>query len=127
MSKFNSTEGVPESIPSTVLEMLVPGYGTISQLMYRIFGIDIGVLVSGWLIVWGLYTGGRYVYSMGIDYFDEYFTSSIQIENKDSLYMYFMNWIAEQNMTEVSRSLVAVSGNCNSEENVDAADDGARL
>jgi chaperone BCS1 len=123
MSEFNSTEGIPQSIPSTVLEMLVPGYGTISQLMYRIFGIDIGVLVSGWLIVWGLYTGGRYVYSMSKDYFDEYFTSSIQIENKDSLYMYFMNWIAEQNMTEVSRSLVAVSRNNNSEEGVDAADD----
>jgi chaperone BCS1 len=123
VSEFNSTEGMPHSIPSTMLEMLVPGYGTISQLMYRFFGIDIGILVSGWLIVWGLYKGGRYVYSMGIEYFDEYFTSSIQIENKDSLYMYFMSWIAEQNMTEVSRSLVAVSRNGNSEEGMDAADD----
>jgi chaperone BCS1 len=123
MSEFNSTEGIPHSIPSTVMEMLVPGYGKVSQLIYRFFGFDIGVLVSGWLIIWGLYKGGWYVYNMGIEYFEEYFTSSVQIDAKDSLYMYFMSWIAEHTMTEVSRSLVAVSRNSNVDEGVDAADD----
>jgi chaperone BCS1 len=123
LSEFNSTEGMPQSMPSTVMEMLVPGYGTISQLVYRFFGFDIGILVSGWLMIWGLYTGGRYVYYSGYKYFDDYFSSSVRIDDKDSLYLYFMSWIAEHVMTEGSRSLLAVSRKNNGEDDVDAADE----
>ena len=44
--ELNSTNTTAASLPSTLLELVVPGYSTISQLAFRLLGIDIGVLVS---------------------------------------------------------------------------------
>jgi hypothetical protein len=46
--ELNATNATAANLPSTLLELVVPGYSTISQLAFRILGIDIGVLVS-WL------------------------------------------------------------------------------
>lgn len=43
---LNSANTTAASLPSTLLELVVPGYSTISQLAFRLLGIDIGVLVS---------------------------------------------------------------------------------
>jgi chaperone BCS1 len=44
--ELNATNATAANLPSTLLELVVPGYSTISQLAFRILGIDIGVLVS---------------------------------------------------------------------------------
>jgi chaperone BCS1 len=44
--ELNATNATAASLPSTLLELVVPGYSTISQLAFRFLGIDIGVLVS---------------------------------------------------------------------------------
>lgn len=44
--ELNSTNTTTANLPSTLLELVVPGYSTISQLAFRLLGIDIGVLVS---------------------------------------------------------------------------------
>lgn len=44
--EFNATNTTAASLPSTLLELVVPGYSTVSQLAFRLLGIDIGVLVS---------------------------------------------------------------------------------
>jgi chaperone BCS1 len=46
--ELNATNATAANLPSTLLELVVPGYSTISKLAFRILGIDIGVLVS-WL------------------------------------------------------------------------------
>ena len=48
ISEFNSTNNnvTSTSVPSTVLEMFVPGYSTIAQLTFRYLGFDIGVFVT---------------------------------------------------------------------------------
>src|SRR5690242_5232676 len=43
---LNTTNATATSLPSTLLELVVPGYSTISQLAFRLLGIDIGVLVG---------------------------------------------------------------------------------
>lgn len=44
--ELNETNATATNIPSTILELVVPGYSTISQLAFKFLGIDIGVLVS---------------------------------------------------------------------------------
>lgn len=91
------------------MDALIPGYGNISQLIYRSFGIDVGYVVSGCLVVFGLFQGAQFLYNRSYDYISSYFTSSIYIEDNDALYSQVMKWVAEQRMTKVSRDLKAVS------------------
>ncbi|OAL46911.1 BCS1-like ATPase-like protein [Pyrenochaeta sp. DS3sAY3a] len=105
LSSSNSTL----SLPSLLMDALIPGYGGISQIIYRFFGIDVAYVVSGCLVVFGLFQGAQWLYSRSFDYISSYFTSSIYIEDNDALYNQVMKWVAEQRMTKVSRDLKAVS------------------
>jgi chaperone BCS1 len=97
------------SLPSAIMDATVPGYTILSHLMFRLFGIDIGLVVSGCLVVFALSRGGHFICSCGYDYFLEHFTSSITINDNDDLYHQVLAWISEQPMTKSSRSLEAVS------------------
>lgn len=55
--ELNSTNSTATNLPSTILELVVPGYSTISQLAFRFLGIDIGVLVRITLAL-------RYIYKL---------------------------------------------------------------
>jgi chaperone BCS1 len=104
----NSTSPIT-SLPSLLLDALIPGYGLISQIIFRIFGFDIGLVVSGCLITYGLSIGGWILYYKCETLFSSYFMSNVQIEDHDRLFYQIMEWIAEQRMTKRSRSLKAVT------------------
>ncbi|KAF1969365.1 P-loop containing nucleoside triphosphate hydrolase protein [Bimuria novae-zelandiae CBS 107.79] len=106
---FLSTNSSLPSLPSTLLDALIPGYGIFSQVIFRLLGFDIGLLVSGCLVVIGLSKGGQYFYSPAYGLFASYFMSSVQIEDDDQLFRQVVEWIAEQNMARVSRDLMAVT------------------
>ena len=91
------------------MDALVPGYGSLSMLIYRFLGVDVGYLASGCLVLFGLFQAGTWLYTRSFDYISSYFTSSIYIEDNDALYSQVMKWVAEQRMTKVSRDLKAVS------------------
>jgi chaperone BCS1 len=97
------------SLPSAIMDATVPGYSVLSHLMFRLIGIDIGLAVSGCLVVFALSRGANFVYSHGYYCFLEYFTSSIKINDDDDLYDQILTWISSQPMTKISRSLEAVS------------------
>jgi chaperone BCS1 len=44
--ELGSTSTTAATLPSTLLELVVPGYSTISRLAFRLLGIDIGLLVE---------------------------------------------------------------------------------
>jgi chaperone BCS1 len=115
------------SLPSTLLEQLIPGYGVVSQIIFRVLGFDIGLVVSGCLVVFGLAKGFQFLYAKLYDLFYKYFMCNIQIEDDDELFSQIMEWIAEQQMTKVSRDLKAVtkwvSSYEQSEEEANASDD----
>lgn len=115
------------SLPSTILEALIPGYGIFSQVIFRVFGFDIGLVVSGCLVVYGLAIGTQFFYYKAYDLFSSYCMANIQIEDDDRLFSQIMEWIAEQRMTKRSRSLKAVtkwvSAWYESEEERNAGDD----
>ncbi|KAL6705595.1 hypothetical protein ACN47E_006542 [Coniothyrium glycines] len=107
--ELNNTNATATSLPSTLLELVVPGYSTISQLAFRIFGIDIGVLVTGWALVFGGQKAWTYLYELFQGYFDEYYTSSIQINDDDGLFTYVKAWLAEEQTKKTTRKLKAVT------------------
>lgn len=106
---FGATNATLPSLPSTLLDALIPGYGIFSQVIFRLLGFDIGLLVSGCLVVIGLAKGGQYLYHRVYAIFASYFMSSVQIEDDDQLFRQVVEWIAEQNMTRASRDLMAVT------------------
>lgn len=97
------------SLPSIFLDSLIPGYGLISQIIYRLFGFDIGLVVSGVLVVYGLCLGAQIFYRKAYGYFYRYFMSNINIDDSDKLFDQIMEWIAQQRMTKRSRALRAVT------------------
>lgn len=107
--ELNSTNSTAANLPSTLLELVLPGYSTISQLAFRILGIDIGVLVTGWALVFGCHAAWRYLYDLVQGYFDEYYTSSIQINDDDNLFDDVKAWLSEQQNKKSSRKLKAVT------------------
>ncbi|KAF2198815.1 P-loop containing nucleoside triphosphate hydrolase protein [Delitschia confertaspora ATCC 74209] len=98
-------------LPSTILDTLVPGYSFVSQLIFKVSGIDIGILVSGGLILGAIYKLLQYFWWKGYDIFSDYFHSSVQIENNDKLFKQVMKWIAEQRMAKEARHVKAVTKN----------------
>jgi chaperone BCS1 len=95
------------SLPSTFLESFVPGYGIISQIILRLFGLDIGLLASGCVILFGLSHAASFCNSYISSYFDRYFTSAVTIDGDDQLYRDVVKWATEQRMTRISRDLRA--------------------
>ena len=83
---LNSSNSSAANLPSTLLELFVPGYSTISQLALRLLGVDIGVLVTGWALIFGCRTAWRYIYDLVHGIIDEHYTSSIQIDDNDDLF-----------------------------------------
>jgi chaperone BCS1 len=43
----------------------IPGYAIISQLILKAFGIDIGEIISFYLVLFGVYQGARILYNKG--------------------------------------------------------------
>ncbi|KAF2851878.1 P-loop containing nucleoside triphosphate hydrolase protein [Plenodomus tracheiphilus IPT5] len=105
---LDSPNGSLASLPSTVMEALIPGYRIIYQLFFGIFGIDIGLIMSGCLIVFALLQGVRMMYGHARRYLVTYFTSTINIEQYDDMYNVVLEWLAKQRATE-GRGMKAVS------------------
>ena len=95
------------SLPSSFLETFIPGYGVLSQIVLRLFGIDIGLVVSGCVVIFGLSHGLFFFNSHMYSYFDRYFTSSISVDGDDELYREIVGWVIQQRMTSVSRDIRA--------------------
>lgn len=111
------------SLPSSFLESFIPGYGIISQIALRLFGIDIGLVVSGCLVIFGLSHALSFFNSYFYSYFDLYFTSSVSIDGHDALYRDVVGWLTEQRMTRVSRDLRAHTKQRNNHSDSDDEDD----
>ncbi|KAI4635931.1 hypothetical protein J4E83_000885 [Alternaria metachromatica] len=124
VSEFNSTGSniTSGSIPSTVLELFIPGYSTIAHLTSRYLGFDIGVFVTIWLAILGFYYGGTFTCGKIREWFYTYYSSSIAIDEADILFDHVMSWIAVQRMTTSSRHLTAATRRIGEVENVDGDD-----
>lgn len=119
----SNQNGTLTSLPSTLLEAFIPGYGIVSQIIFKILGFDIGLVVSGCLVVFGLSKGAEFLYHKASNVFSSYFKSRIQIEDHDELYNQIMEWVAEQQMTKASRDLMAVTKYVSAYEDDEGSED----
>lgn len=97
-------------LPSNILDAFVPGYPIISKFIRDVFGFDISIVVSVSLLIFGLFTGFKFVGRHAYLYFTEYFTSFICIECDDDIFDHVMGWVAEQKISTKSRTLMAKTG-----------------
>lgn len=65
--------------------------------------------MTGWALIFGCHTAWKYLYDLVLGYFDEYYSSSIQIDNDDNLFDDVKAWLAEQQTKKPGRKLKAVT------------------
>ncbi|CAI6334741.1 unnamed protein product [Periconia digitata] len=106
--ELNSTAKASD-FPSTILEIVIPGYSTISQLALRFLGLDIGILVTGWVFVYGCRTAWQHIYALVHAYLQEHYTSSIEIDKDDNLFNDVRDWLAEQKTIKPMNKLKAIT------------------
>ncbi|XTI87025.1 P-loop containing nucleoside triphosphate hydrolase protein [Cenococcum geophilum] len=105
----NGTSTNLTNLPSNVLEAFIPGYGLISKFILDIFGFDVGIVVSIGLILFAVVTSATYVWNKAFSFFSQFFMSSIFVDDGDDLFDSVLQWIAEQRMSKISRSVKAVT------------------
>ncbi|KAF2496951.1 P-loop containing nucleoside triphosphate hydrolase protein [Lophium mytilinum] len=97
------------NLPSNILEAFIPGYSLISKVILDTFGFDVGIVVSVGLIAFALLTSTTFLWTKASRLFQEYLMSSVFVDDGDDLFDGVIQWIAEQRMAKVSRSVKAVT------------------
>ncbi|KAL8807576.1 MAG: hypothetical protein Q9223_002481 [Gallowayella weberi] len=105
----NSTVSVTQ-LPANILDAFIPGYPVISKFIRDVFGFDISIVVSVSLLLFGLFTSARFLGYHALKYFEDYCMSYICIESDDDIFTHVMNWLAEQKISQKSRTLMATTG-----------------
>lgn len=106
LSLDNSTASLTQ-LPANLLESLIPGYSVISKFLLDALGFDVTLVVSACVLIFGLYTGVKFVWKHAYAQFREYFMSFICIDSDDDMYFHVMTWLQRHQMVKTSRSLVA--------------------
>ncbi|OJD33502.1 mitochondrial chaperone bcs1 protein [Diplodia corticola] len=124
---LNGTATNLTELPSNILEAFIPGYSLISRFIFDAFGFDIGVLVSIGLLAFAVVTSVTYIWVKAFSLFQNCYMSNVYIDDSDDLYDSVLEWIADQRMSKVSRSIKAVTrygmSGIESEEATDGAMD----
>jgi len=105
----NSTASITQ-LPANLLEAFIPGYSVISKFVLEVLGIDITLVVSVCLLMFGLITASTFLWRHTSDLFEKYCMSAISVESHDDIYDYMMAWLSAQTVTQDSRSLMAKTG-----------------
>ncbi|OCL02979.1 P-loop containing nucleoside triphosphate hydrolase protein [Glonium stellatum] len=105
----NGTQSDLTNLPSNVLEAFIPGYGLISKFILDVFGFDVGIVVSVGLILFAAMTSATYVWNKAFSIFSRFYMSSVFVDDGDDLFDSVLQWIAEQRMSKISRSVKAVT------------------
>ena len=105
----NSTASITQ-LPANLLEAFIPGYSVISKFVLDALGVDITLVVSVCLLLFGLVTASTFLWRHAFEVFEKYFMSAISIESHDDIYDHVMEWLASQKITKNSRSLMARTG-----------------
>lgn len=108
-SDVNKTTSITQ-LPANILEAFIPGYSIISKFLWDVFGFDVTLVVSICLLTFGLFTAGSYVWNHTSNWFEQYFMSFVSINSDDDIYDHVMEWLAAQDISKRSRSLMAKTG-----------------
>ena len=104
-------ENLKQTLPPGLADAAVniPGVGAVVQLFLGKLGLDVGSMMSFYLLLFAVYQGAVFLYSRGKDYLTTHGTSAIRIDDDDDLYPQLISWISAQRMTLLSRDLKASS------------------
>jgi len=108
-SDVNQTTSITQ-LPANILEAFIPGYSIISKFLWEVLGFDVTLVVSICLLTFGLFTAGKYGWNHASNWFEEYFMSFVSINSDDDIYDHVMEWLAAQDISKKSRSLMAKTG-----------------
>lgn len=106
-----------DDLPATILESFLPGFGFIRRLLISSCGFDVTFIVSGCLVLIGVFSGSKYLYRALSSFAQNYLMSSVHIEPNTVLYGQVMAWVSEHVVTARSRNLTARMGTTHTRNN----------
>lgn len=104
---MNGTSTFAVSIPASVLEAFLPGYGAITRFIHQTIGFDITIFVSAGVVIWLLCKICSYLYTSLYVLVAQNYMCSINVTSLDDIYCHLMKWLAAQDSIKNSRSLMA--------------------
>jgi chaperone BCS1 len=82
-TSYNGTNSTgPASLPSTILETFIPGFGPISNFLLHTFGFDVTIFVSVGVLVWLVAQVGGYLYHTGHQIVVQNYMASISVDRQ---------------------------------------------
>jgi len=106
-STLNGTTTINTSIPASILEAFLPGYGGVTRFIHQSFGFDITIFVSAGVVIWLFCKVAAYLYATISRLVSSNYMCSININSMDDIYYHLMKWLAAQDSIKNSRSLMA--------------------
>lgn len=108
----NSTTSLTQ-LPANLLEAFIPGYSVISKFLLEVLGFDITLVVSVCLLIFGLVTSIKFLWTHAYNQFEEHFMSYVCINSDDDLYEHVLEWLQGQKISKNSRCLMAKTSHGN--------------
>lgn len=103
----NNTSTSLTQLPVNILEAFIPGYSIISKYLLDVLGFDITLVVSVCLLIFGLFTSIKFLWTHAYNQFEEHFMSFVCINSDDDLYEHVCEWLQGQKISKNSRCLIA--------------------
>jgi chaperone BCS1 len=102
----NSTSTV--QLPASLLEVFVPGYSTMSGLLFEAFGFDMTLIVSLAFLVYALVRSIDFLRDQTLLFITRFGTCSVSMDSDSDSYFWMVGWLADHGVGEASYSLMAL-------------------
>ncbi len=83
-------------LPASLLDKLIPGYGTISPLFLDQFGFDISIIVAICCVAFTLMKSFEFLSSRFMGLLIRYGTCSVQVDSDNDPYDWVRNWLSDR-------------------------------
>jgi len=96
-------------LPANLLEAFIPGYETISRLLFEAFGFDITLIVSISFLLFALFKSIDFLQHQLLSILTRFGTCSVSMDSTGDSYYWMVDWLAARGIGRKSSSLLAVS------------------
>jgi chaperone BCS1 len=98
-------------LPVNLLDIFIPGYGTISRILLETFGFDITLIVSVSFVIFALVKSVAFLKTQILSMVMRSGTCEVQIASDVDTYFWVTDWLADRGIGKNSHSLIAIPPN----------------
>jgi mitochondrial chaperone BCS1 len=106
-------------LPPTILDAVIPGYSVLAETLLTHIGIDLSFYVSVVALLFAALTAFKVTISPTIDRIFSFITSTVIVDEHDSIFDHILDWLSAQKTLQNHRILRAHTGGRSDDEEED--------